>query len=306
MLLEKPVVLTNLSSSSSEEIGGRLASFFERYGYERPLILTGESSDMKTMMERMREAKGDILIAYGGDGTSAAVASIAREQGVPFVSLPGGTMNMLMKGLYGSDDWEVCLLKALSCAKPRPMTAGVVSDDRGERGRFMVGCMFGQPTKMSEAREELRDGKVGEAVSGALEAMRQTKETPPLYFALEDGEYDGRPLELLNVTCPFMDGEALDPNVLDVTLFETVTGGSTLSLGLAALMGNLRQSEEVDHVKTKSFRLRADYPIRGLLDGEAHEFEGEVRVELDTDSGLVLAPQPAFSFPLAANAEVTA
>ena len=306
MSRDKPVVLTNLSSSSSEDIGGRLTSFFERYGYARPLVLTGESSDMKTMMDRMREAKGDILVAYGGDGTSAAVASIAREQNVPFVSLPGGTMNMLMHGLYGSDDWEVCLLKALACADARPMTAGVVSDDRGERGRFMVGCMFGQPTKMSEAREELRDGNVGDAVSGALDAMRQTKDAPPIYFALEAGEYDGRPLELLNVTCPFMDGEALDPDVLDITLFETVTGGSTFSLGLAALMGNLRQSQEVDHIKTTAFRLRADYPICGLLDGEAHEFVGEVRVELDTNSGLVLAPRPAFSFPIAAQSEVTA
>ena len=299
MDLRKPVVLINLSGSSSGDISSELNALFTRYNYDPPTVLKGESSDMKAMMDAMRAEEGDILIAYGGDGTSGAVASIAREQGVPFISLPGGTMNMLMKGLYGSEDWGTCLLRALACAKPRPMTAGVVSDDRGERGRFMVGCMFGQPTEMSEAREELRDGNVADAVTGALDAMRKTEEAPPLYFALEDGDYAGRPLELLNVTCPFMDGQALDPDVFDITMFETVTGGSTFSLGFAALMGNLRQSEQVDTVRTDSFRLRADYPIRGLLDGEAHEFEGEVRVQLIKDSGLVLAPQPAISFPVA-------
>ena len=306
MDLKTPVLLTNLSSSSSDDISGRITALFERYGYARPTIFMGESADMDTMMDGMRDAKGDILISYGGDGTGAAVASIARDQNVPFIALPGGTMNMLMQGLYGSDQWEDCLLRALACASPRPMTAGVVSDDRGERGRFMVGCMFGKPTQMSEAREELRDGNVGGAVSGALDALRDTKESAPLYFALQDGEYDGRPLEMLNVTCPFMDGDALDPDVLDVELFETVTGGSTLTLGVAALLGNLRQSEQVEAVCTRSFRLRADYPIQGLLDGEPHTFEGEVRVELDKSSGLVLAPWPSISFATTRAKEIAA
>ena len=251
---------------------------------------------MEEMMAQMREAQGDLLIAFGGDGTGAAVASIAREQGVPFIALPGGTMNMLMKGLYGSEDWRECLIRGLACAKPRPMTAGRVSDSRGERGSFMVGCMFGKPTQMSEAREDLRDGNVGDAVSGALGAMRETQEAAPLYVAINDDDFGKRPVELLNARCPFMNGEALDPDVFDIELFETVTGGSTLKLGLTALLGTMRQTEEVEHIKAHCFRLRADYPIRGLLDGEPHEFEGDVTVELDRESGLVLAPHPSMSF----------
>ena len=292
MDLQKPVVLINLSSSSSGDITAQLTGLFERYNYDPPTVFTGESSDMEAMMTAMRDAGGDMLVAYGGDGTSAAVASIAREQTVPFVSLPGGTMNMLMKGLYDSDDWQTCLLRALACARPRPMTAGVVSDSRGERGRFMVGCMFGKPTEMSEAREELRDGNVADAVTGAIDAMRKTGETPPLFFASGDSDFGRSGFDLVNVTCPFMEAEATDPDAFDITLFETVTGGSAVSLGLAALLGNLRQSEIVDTVNTAEFRLRADWPIVGLLDGEPHEFEGDVHVRLDTRSGLVLAPRP--------------
>lgn len=294
---KKPVVLTNLSSSSSDDISGALTSIFERYGYERPDHCVGQSADMSEMMDKMRAAKGDLLVSYGGDGTAAAVASIAREQNVPFIALPGGTMNMLMVGLYGSDIWEDCLMRGLACAKPRPMTAGVVRDEEGQTGTFMVGCMFGKPTQMSEAREELRDGHVVEAAKGAMDAMKATSNASPIQIAISDADYDNKASELINVTCPFMDSDALDPDKFDLTLFETVTGGSALSLGFAALRGNLRESQAVHTAQTPRFRLRADRPIDTLLDGEPHVFKGEVTVEIDTNHGLVMAPWPAMSAP---------
>lgn len=301
-LPRKPVVLTNLSSSSSEDISSQLGAIFERYGYGQPDLFVGESSDMKSMMSKMRDAKGDLLIAFGGDGTAAAVASIARDQNVPFIALPGGTMNMLMQGLYGSDVWQDCLIRGLAVASPRPMTAGIVRDESGQTGTFLVGCMFGKPTKMSEAREDLRDGNVMDAAKGAIETMKTTSDASPIRIALPDRDYDERSMELINVTCPFMDGEALDPDRLDLTLFDKVTGGSTLSLGVAALMGNIRQSQAVENVKTKQFRLRSDSAIEGLLDGEPMTFKGEVTVELDKNHGLVLAPWPAISFPISREA----
>ena len=306
MDIRKPVVLTNLSSSSSEDISEQITALFTRYGYDTPTLIQGQSSDMKTMMDAMRRAGGDVLVSYGGDGTGAAVASIAREQNVPFIALPGGTMNMLMIGLYGTDDWQDCLIRGLASAAPRAMTAGKVYDSRGLQGQFMVGCMFGKPTQMSEAREELRDGQVGNAVSEALGAMRATKVAAPIHFAANGADFGRHALDLINVTCPFMDGQALDPDVFDITLFETVTGGSTLSLGLAALLGNLKSSQEVEKVRTPVFRLRSDDPIEGLLDGEPHSFVGEVRVELDKESGLVMAPHPAISFRTARARELRA
>jgi len=294
--IQKPVVLTNLSSSSSGDISGALSSIFERYGYGNPVQFVGQSEDMQTMMAKMRAASGDLLVSYGGDGTAAAVASIARDQNVPFIALPGGTMNMLMVGLYGSGEWEACLMSALACAEPRPMRAGIVRDSHGQTGSFLVGAMFGKPTKMSEAREELRGGHVVEAAKGAMTAMKATYDAAPIYFKQDDSDAAEIPFDLLNVTCPFMDGQALDPDQFDLTLFEKVTGGSTVALGFAALLGNIRQSEAAEHIKAEKFQLRADHTIEALLDGEPHTFGGEVSVELNPSHGLVMAPQPAMSF----------
>lgn len=62
----KPVVLTNLSSSTSGDISGALNSIFERYGYGCPVQLTGQSKDMGAMLADMRAAQGDLLVSYGG------------------------------------------------------------------------------------------------------------------------------------------------------------------------------------------------------------------------------------------------
>lgn len=294
---ERPVVLINLSSSSSSDISDELSAMLRLYGYGESEILIGQSNDMADLMARMRDAKGDLLISFGGDGTAAAVASIAREQSVPFLPLPGGTMNMLMVGLYGTDEWRDCLIRGLAVAQPRPMTAGRVSDDTGDVGSFLVGSMFGKPTLMSEAREELRDGQVVDAARDAIQTLKATSNTSPIQFAAGDDPFGTRALELINIACPFMRGDALDPNVLDVTLLESVSGGSALSLGMAALLGNIRQSEATEHLTTPLFRLRADRPIEGLLDGEPTTFKGDVTVRLDHDHGLVMAPWPAMSFP---------
>lgn len=204
---------------------------------------------------------------------------------------------MLMVGLYGSDEWEKCIMRALACAKPRPMRAGIVYDRAAQARTFLVGAMFGKPTKMSEAREELRDGHVVEAAKGAMVTMKATSETSPIYFKRAGADTPDIPFDLLNVTCPFMSAEALDPNQFDLTLFEKVTGGSAVSLGLAALLGNIHQSEAADHIKAQKFNLHADHTIEALLDGEPHQFKGDITVELNPAHGLVMAPHPAVSFP---------
>lgn len=290
-------MLTNLSSSSAEDISEEVATILERYGYARPEIFVGESDAMDDMMAGMRDVKGDLLISFGGDGTAAAVASIAREQGVPFLALPGGTMNVLMRGLYGSDVWQDCLMTGLAVSSPRPMTAGMIRDETGETGTFLVACMFGKPILLNKAREALRGGKIVGAARDALDTLKETEEASPLQFANVETESGIQPFEFLNVTCPFMDEDAQDPDVLNVSLFKAVTGGSAVSLAVSALLGDIRQNEDFERIRTKRFHISDDRPIDVLLDGEAKTFQREITVSLNPSHGLVMAPWPAAAFP---------
>lgn len=291
------VMLTNLSSSSAVTLTDELPSLLAQYGYADPIMLTGQSSDMGAMLSDMQAAHGDVLVSYGGDGTAAAVAAIARTQNVPFIPLPGGTMNMLSLSLYGSEDWRICFLKALAVSAPRPMTAGRVTAENKPSESFLVGAIFGQSVRLNTAREELREGHVLEAAREALNVIKTSSQAARLDIITDETTLSDRAYTLINILCPFMHGDALDPNRLDLLLFDQVTGGNALSLGFAALMGNLRRSQIVDHVMARAIQLRGDGTLEALLDGERHVFEGEVTVQIDKNHGLVLAPYPALSFP---------
>lgn len=290
-------VLINLSSASSDNISSEMTSLLQRYGYAEPQVFAGSSSDMGEMLAALRESQADIMIAYGGDGTCAAVAALAREKSCPFIALPGGTMNLLMNGLYGSTDWQTCLRQALACAAPRSMTAGRVIDKAGREASFLVGCLLGRSTRLNEAREEWRDGKKVDAAKDALTILKSETNPAPLRVSVDDEEPKTYPIELVNVLCPFMSAHALRVDRLDVTLFETVTGGSALSLGLSALLGNLRQSQAVETLAISEFQIEADDPIEALLDGEAQTFDRRITVQLDQNWGQVLAPWPIMSVP---------
>ena len=64
-------------------------------------------------MERsFAEAAGqklEVLIVLGGDGTIRTAAEVCAEKGPYLIPLPGGTMNMLSRALYGDVAWEESL-----------------------------------------------------------------------------------------------------------------------------------------------------------------------------------------------------
>lgn len=295
-MIKKPVVLINLSSSTSGDITAPMKAMFRRYGYPEPLVIVGEAAQMDEMLKAAHAARGDLYIAYGGDGTAAGVMTVARSLSQPFIALPGGTMNVLMQGLYGSDEWEECLVRALACAGPRAMTSGRVQDASGEVGTFQVGAMFGKPTGMNQAREGLRDGDVMAAARDAVAAIRETAIAPGVEVSADEGASWQR-TDIAVLTCPFMNGAALNPDTFDVQLYDQVTGAKVFSLGMSALSGNLRTNAGVTILAPSRLTLRAEEPIEALLDGEPHLLNGPVRVTLDRDSGWVLAPYPSVHSP---------
>lgn len=290
----KPVILINLSSSSAQDISQDFEALFQRYGHAVPTVLTGTSADMADLLKQMRQAKGDLLVSYGGDGTAAAVASIAREQSVPFLPLPGGTMNVLMKGLYGTDSWKDCLLRGLATAGPRPMTAGCVIDRHGQEYPFLVAAILGAATHMSEAREAFREGLFLDALKGIFETLRRADSGAPLHVDFGGKTHN---VELLDATCPFMNGSALDPEQFHLTLVRTLSGEATLSLGVAAVTGEFKDSQSVKSQLVAEFTVSSEEQIDALLDGEPHKFEGPITLKLNPTCGTVLAPRPALSFP---------
>jgi hypothetical protein len=56
----------------------------------------------------------DVPIVLGGDGTIRTATEACAEKGSYLIPLPGGTMNMLSRGLYGDVAWEEALKNTLT------------------------------------------------------------------------------------------------------------------------------------------------------------------------------------------------
>ncbi|CAN5569898.1 diacylglycerol kinase family protein [soil metagenome] len=138
------------------------------------------------------QAKVDLVIAAGGDGTVRAVAEALRGSGVPLALLPSGTGNLLARNLELTlDDLAVSVDVALN-GVDRPIDIGVIDIDRQDgsqdRHAFLVMAGLGIDAKMIENTTEELKKRVGwlayvDAISRAMRDSSQLR----IRFHLDKG-----------------------------------------------------------------------------------------------------------------------
>lgn len=109
-------------------------------GWEGPLVLETTAADAGTSMARRAVDEGvDLVLACGGDGTIAAVATGLAGTGVPLGVLPCGTGNLLARNLHLPAELEPALEVALD-GRERTLDLGRIGD---RRFAVMAGVGFG-------------------------------------------------------------------------------------------------------------------------------------------------------------------
>ena len=84
-----------------------------------------------------------------------AAVELAGPKGPLIAPLPGGTMNMLPKAVYGTTDWEAALRGILDDGREQCIGGGVVDGKS-----FLVAAILGAPAMWAPAREAVREGKI--------------------------------------------------------------------------------------------------------------------------------------------------
>ena len=74
----------------------------------------------------------------GGDGTIRRAAEACTETSSYLIALPGGTMNILPRALYGDVSWEDALKNTLTAP-----SAKVLSGGRAMDRQFFVAAIIG-------------------------------------------------------------------------------------------------------------------------------------------------------------------
>ncbi len=226
-------------------------------------------------------AEIETVAIYAGDGTVNAVLDALRGwSGAVFV-LPGGTMNLLYKRLFGKLSLEeaVSAVASDSVHRRRPGVIKTIC------GTAYAGLLAGPGTAWNTVREALRKPSPLDIADGAKEAMAETLYGPRLRIATPQlGDRGGYPLILLTPTDSEITADAYHADNSIEFLDQ-----------LFALLR--REFRDGPHDRLGSARRFALEPVEGdtfglLLDGEPCDASRRVDCVLVTTDLDLLATRP--------------
>src|SRR5438034_5233714 len=189
--------IINISSGGCDSGSeAELLNTLEGAGVTKCKTWCGQADQMERAFAEAAAQQLEVLIVLGGDGTIRTAAGACSRRGMYLLPLPGGTMNMLPRALYGDVSWENALRNTLA----DPVTM-VLSGGRVEDNQFFVAAIVGVPALWAEALESIREGDIVDAIKTGTFAFQEMFDTKVQYFI--SSETNGE-AEVVAVICPLI------------------------------------------------------------------------------------------------------
>ncbi|MFN3558601.1 MAG: diacylglycerol/lipid kinase family protein [Brevundimonas sp.] len=286
--LNRVIMLVNpLSGSVGPRAAGEAEAILSEYACEASVVAL-EGGQFDEQIQAAIDACPDVLFVLAGDGTAGTIASRAGPDGPLVAPLPGGTMNMLPRALYGTADWKLALRRALEEGAPQPVAGGEVTDGEFKQS-FYCAAIFGSPALWAPAREAMRTGKVKLAWMHARRALKRAF-SGRLRFSL-DGRAERR-AEALVLISPMI-SKAMEENTgLEAAAMNPSDAMQAFRLAAHAVMDDWRQDPAVTTRSTQKVAIRARSRIPAVIDGEPTQLHHEAKVRFIRKAFQALAPLP--------------
>ena len=259
--LKVGAIINTSSGGCDSESETEMLQIFKGAGVNNCKIWCGESRQIERAFAEAATEKPRILAVLGGDGTIRSAAEACTGTDTYLLPLPGGTLNMLPRALYGDLSWQDALKNTLAAPSSKPLSAGRTGDEL-----FFVAAVIGAPGLWMQARESVREREFGEALEKSAAALRAMFETKIRYSISSGtrGEAD-----LLAVICPLVSEEMSDSEqALEAAAIEVENARKLLRLATASAFGRWRDDESVTLTKTHKVAVDSDKDIPLFLDGE--------------------------------------
>jgi diacylglycerol kinase family enzyme len=285
----KIAVVANAASGRCDRAGGEaVRGALAAEGLRAAEVWCGPGGELDHGLDRLLAADPDLLVVLGGDGTIRTAAERCGREGPLLLPLPGGTMNLVPRALYGPHGWRT-VLKSVLAAPAAHALDGALAQGRA----FFAAGIFGGPSLLAEAREAVRDGDLALAVRQGLRAMRNALDRE--LICLWD---DGQPAkgEAAAVLCPSLVREPKDAAPrLEGAVIDLDGPVDALRLALAAAFRDWRADPDVRCARTARLEILGAEPVPALLDGERFSFTPPLRIEVAPAAVRVLAPSGSSS-----------
>lgn len=286
--LGRVIMLVNpLSGGVGPNAADEAATILADYAFEATVVAL-EGGQFDVQVQQALDARPDVLFVLAGDGTAGTIASRAGPDGPLVAPLPGGTMNMLPRALYGTADWKIALRRALEEGAPQRVAGGEVTDG-SFRQAFYCAAILGAPALWAPAREAVREGKFGLAWAYGRRALKRAF-SGRLRFSL-DGRADRR-AEALVLISPMI-SKAMDEHTgLEAAAMNPSDALQAFRLAAHAVFDDWRQDPAVTTKAIQQATIRARSRIPAVIDGEPALLRHEAKVRFIRTAFRALAPNP--------------
>lgn len=276
-------VINAASGRCSRATGEALRAHLQAHGLAPAEVWCGLGADLCRALDRVLAGKPDVLIVLGGDGTVRTAAERCEPSGPVLMPLPGGTMNVLPRALYGARTWRQAINDVLAAPQLCPVNGARVAGQQ-----FFAAALFGGPSLLQEAREAVRYGEFALAARKGLAALRSAFDRELICLWDDADEARG---EAVAVLCPLASPRLAPSEArLEAAVVHPEGPLDALRLVLAAAFRDWRADPDVRCAMAQTVEVLGAGPVPALLDGERFTFEGPLRVELVPEAFLALTP----------------
>lgn len=279
---KKPVLIINSASGSTSDISEAFSELYRVKTSVTPECFFISSEHLNDTIKEVLAKGTDLIVTYGGDGTSLAAITLATPVQVPVIPLPGGTMNMLPLSLYGSDVWQDVLKIALRAPAPRQVPVGKINGDM-----FLVAAMIGHVVKFGVVREMVRDGDIMDATISATQTLRELIPEKGFTYHTENHK-EAQTANLLQLTCPGMSSFAVNPDGFECASVHLRSYAELTALGVTAVLQDWRKNDAVITQFSKQVKINGMKDVDILLDGEHRQVSLPVTVVFEPEGALIL------------------
>lgn len=281
--IERIIILVNpLSGSVGPQAADEATKILADYPIEAEVVVL-EGARIPDQIAEALDARPDVLFILAGDGTARSVATRAGADGPLIAPLPGGTMNMLPKALYGTADWKAALRSALEQGAPQPVAGGEVEGEA-----FYCAAILGSPALWAPAREAIREGKLKMAVTYARRALKKAF-SGRMRYSLDGAEREKA--EALVLISPMISKAMDDAIGLEAAAMTTGDAAQAFRLAARALFDDWRHDPTVTTRPARRIAVDARSRIPAVIDGEPMLLGREATVTFLPRAFMALAPR---------------
>jgi len=244
----------------------------------------GESDQIERAFAEAATHNPKVLVVLGGDGTIRTAAEACTGTDTYLLPLPGGTVNMLPRALYGDISWQEALRTTLAAPLTKALSGGRTGDEL-----FFVAAVAGAPGLWMEARESIRERDIVDAVEKSAVAL-QTMFDTQIRYAISSGT--GGEADVLAVICPLVSEEMSDSDqALEAAAIDVENAAELLGLATAAAFGRWRDDESVTLTKTRHVTVQSNRDIPLFLDGERIRVGTKAEISFVPNAVNVIVPK---------------